>query len=56
MDMPEGLQLGYSGEPSAQAAEDAKGKVTKMKVTSMATEVASTSRRTNDGVFKCPSE
>jgi hypothetical protein len=56
MDMPEGLQLGYTGESSAQAAEDAKAKVAKMKVTSMATEVASTSRRTNDGVFKCPSE
>jgi hypothetical protein len=56
MDMPEGLQLGYSGESSGQAAEDAKARVAKMKVTSMATEVASTSRRTNDGVFKCPSE
>jgi hypothetical protein len=31
-----------------------KGKITKMKVTSMATEVASSNRRTNDGVFKCP--
>ena len=31
-------------------------KVAKMKVTSMATEVASSSRRTNDGVFQCPGE
>jgi hypothetical protein len=31
-------------------------KVAKMKVTSVATEVASSSRRTNDGTFVCPSE
>ncbi|EIW70661.1 hypothetical protein TREMEDRAFT_61169 [Tremella mesenterica DSM 1558] len=29
-------------------------RVARMKVTSVATEVASTSRRTNDGIFKCP--
>ena len=48
MDMPEGVrvpQLDARGKPV---------KVRKMKVTSMATEVASSSRRTNDGVFKCP--
>jgi len=36
--------------------ENRRRKVAKMKVTSMATEVASASRRTNDGVFVCPSE
>jgi len=36
--------------------ENKRKKVAKMKVTSMATEVASSSRRTNDGVFVCPSE
>ena len=36
--------------------ENRRRKVAKMKVTSMATEVASTSRRTNDGVFQCPGE
>lgn len=31
------------------------GRLAKMKVTSVATEVAATMRRTNDGVFQCPS-
>ena len=50
MDMPEGVQAFEQydrGDPA---------KVAKMKVTSTATEVASSSRRTNDGVFVCPSE
>lgn len=34
----------------------ARSKMPRMKVTSMATEVASSARRTNDGVFVCPSE
>lgn len=34
----------------------ARSKMPKMKVTSMATEVASSARRTNEGVFLCPSE
>lgn len=34
----------------------ARSKMPRMKVTSMATEVASSARRTNDGVFLCPSE
>lgn len=33
-----------------------RSKMPRMKVTSMATEVASSARRTNDGVFVCPSE
>ncbi|ORY34038.1 hypothetical protein BCR39DRAFT_233998 [Naematelia encephala] len=48
MEMPEGAQIPESsyrkGKPSVQ----------KMKVTSVATEVASSSRRTNKGVFQCP--
>ncbi|ORX36669.1 hypothetical protein BD324DRAFT_459889 [Kockovaella imperatae] len=40
MEMPEGAQV--------------PGKLAKLKVTSTATEVASTSRRTNEGVYKCP--
>jgi hypothetical protein len=43
MEMPEGVVL--PGD----------GRLAKMKVTSMATEVAATMRRTNDGVFQCPS-
>ena len=52
MDMPDGVQIPqlYNEPPRAAA----KKRVAKMKVTSMATEVASSSRRTNDGVFKCP--
>jgi hypothetical protein len=33
-----------------------RSRMPRMKVTSMATEVASSARRTNDGVFVCPSE
>jgi len=33
-----------------------KSKMPRMKVTSMATEMASSARRTNDGVFVCPSK
>lgn len=49
MDMPEGVQV-----PKLPNQGGSRKRVTKMKVTSVATEVASTSRRTNDGVFKCP--
>jgi hypothetical protein len=58
MDMPEGAKISQYGEEVAATGPTAggKSKLAKMKVTSMATEVASTSRRTNDGVFKCPSE
>lgn len=45
MDMPEGTSI-----PKGRS------KVAKMKVTSMATEVAATNRRTNSGIFKCPGE
>jgi hypothetical protein len=38
----------------SRGAARGKAKIAKMKVTSMATEVASSSRRTNDGVFRCP--
>ena len=44
MDLPDGVHLSNSAA------------VAKMKVTSTATEVASTSRRTNEGVFRCPGE
>ncbi|WVQ99384.1 hypothetical protein IAU59_006517 [Kwoniella sp. CBS 9459] len=68
MDMPEGVQvpqLGAVGEgllaraagavPAATTSgRGGKKRVAKMKVTSVATEMASTSRRTNSGVFKCP--
>ncbi|OCF42914.1 hypothetical protein I317_03265 [Kwoniella heveanensis CBS 569] len=69
MDMPEGVQVPQLGAVSngllAQAAgappaaggasgRGGKKRVAKMKVTSVATEMASTSRRTNSGVFKCP--
>lgn len=58
MDMPDGVTVQeLLGEQEAVAAGPAakkQAKVAKMKVTSMATEVASTSRRTNEGVFKCP--
>jgi hypothetical protein len=33
-----------------------RSKMPRMKVTSMATEMASSARRTNDGVFICPSK
>ena len=46
MDMPENSKP-YQPAPSRK-------KVAKMKVTSVATEMASSNRRTNDGVFKCP--
>lgn len=46
MDMPEGVYL--PGDMYGQP------KVAKMRVTSQATEVASQSRRTNSGIFKCP--
>lgn len=47
MDMPDGMQVSdlYSQEQR---------RVAKMKVTSVATEVASQSRRTNSGIFQCP--
>jgi hypothetical protein len=51
MDMPDGVPP----ELFAAAGGDMRG-IAKMKVTSMATEVASQSRRTNSGIFKCPSE
>ena len=68
MEMPEGAGVGtpqlYDNQPAPSAPVSGggrggrsgkSGRVAKMKVTSMATEVASTSRRTNDGVFHCPS-
>ena len=55
MDLPDGVQIPqlHDAGPSAPRS---KKRVAKMKVTSMATEVASASRRTNDGVFQCPGE
>lgn len=47
MDMPDGVSPEMFGTDRM--------KVAKMKVTSMATEVASQSRRTNSGIFHCPS-
>lgn len=53
MEMPDGvpseLFAAAGGDPNSRG-------VAKMKVTSMATEVASQSRRTNSGIFKCPGE
>lgn len=49
MDMPEGTQIRTGHERRGS-------RVAKMKVTSVATEVASANRRTNEGVFRCPSE
>jgi hypothetical protein len=46
MDMPDQQMDYFPGS--------ARPKVAKLKVTSMATEVASQSRRTNSGIFKCP--
>lgn len=62
MDMPDSM---YPGHPIIAPAtplqvsglyeeQQAPARVAKMKVTSVATEVASTSRRTNSGIFKCP--
>ncbi|KAK8864388.1 hypothetical protein IAR55_001636 [Kwoniella newhampshirensis] len=51
MDMPEGAQVPAA---AGSGSKGSKKKVAKMKVTSVATEVASTSRRTNSGVFQCP--
>jgi hypothetical protein len=53
MDMPDGVQVPQLYHEQSRAVPGKK-RVAKMKVTSMATEVASSSRRTNDGVFKCP--
>lgn len=64
MDMPDGM---YPGHPIIAPAtplqvsgpyeeQQVPAKVAKMKVTSVATEVASTNRRTNSGIFKCPGE
>jgi hypothetical protein len=46
------------GMPEEQEITGGKvrSRMPRMKVTSMATEVASSARRTNDGVFVCPSE
>ncbi|WWD17316.1 hypothetical protein CI109_101756 [Kwoniella shandongensis] len=52
MDMPEGAQI--PAPAPVASGSGGKKKVAKMKVTSVATEVASTSRRTNSGVFQCP--
>lgn len=49
MDMPEHMQDFFDNR-------DNRPRVSKLKVTSMATELASQSRRTNSGSFKCPSE
>lgn len=60
MDMPEGQSVPMPmGHPShsrsgSNASQQGAARLAKMKVTSMATEVAATSRRTNDGVFHCP--
>lgn len=67
MDMPDGMNLNFSmqggasgsgsGSGSGQGGErGGKARLSKMKVTSMATEVAATSRRTNSGIFQCPGE
>lgn len=64
MDMPDSI---YPGHPIIAPAtplqvsglyeeQQTPARVAKMKVTSVATEVASTSRRTNSGIFKCPGE
>ncbi|WWC61829.1 uncharacterized protein I303_104414 [Kwoniella dejecticola CBS 10117] len=57
MDLPEGIQIPQSTPLNANpnsAKTGGRKRVAKQKVTSVATEVASTSRRTNSGVFKCP--
>ena len=46
MDMPDGAYL--------PVKERSPGRIAKLKVTSSATEMASSSRRTNEGVFRCP--
>ncbi|WVW83867.1 hypothetical protein I302_105889 [Kwoniella bestiolae CBS 10118] len=53
MELPDGVQLPAT-TPAAGKTGGGKKRVAKMKVTSVATEVASTSRRTNSGVFRCP--
>lgn len=62
MDMPEGqsvpMPMGHHSHSHSRSGSNASqqgaARLAKMKVTSMATEVAATSRRTNDGVFHCP--
>ncbi|WWC89378.1 uncharacterized protein L201_004301 [Kwoniella dendrophila CBS 6074] len=61
MDLPEGVLLPTQQQtdmnlqnPITSTKSGGRKRVAKMKVTSVATEVASTSRRTNSGVFKCP--
>jgi len=48
MELPEGTDVAELYDAHGRP------KVAKMKVTSVATEVASSSRRTNEGVFRCP--
>ncbi|KAL1405538.1 hypothetical protein Q8F55_009176 [Vanrija albida] len=47
MDMPDGVSV-------HDFFQETRPRVAKLKVTSMATEVASASRRTNEGSFRCP--
>ncbi|WWC70257.1 uncharacterized protein I206_104207 [Kwoniella pini CBS 10737] len=54
MDLPEGLSIPSSTTINATTKTGGRKRVAKQKVTSVATEVASTSRRTNSGVFRCP--
>ncbi|KAL7421562.1 hypothetical protein Q5752_003331 [Cryptotrichosporon argae] len=57
MDMPEYEGGGGGGSvagPSGGGGGGGRARVVKQKVTSMATEAASASRRTNSGVFVCP--
>ncbi|WRT66343.1 uncharacterized protein IL334_003298 [Kwoniella shivajii] len=63
MELPDGTQVQESSPdpntstgqvPAATTSAKGRKRVAKLKVTSVATEVASTSRRTNSGVFKCP--
>lgn len=54
--MPDGVELA-SGSGTAQGTASGSGrrsKLSKMKVTSTATEAAATNRRTNNGIFVCP--
>lgn len=57
MDMPSGVDFsGRQASGSGGTGNKGRGKISKMKVTSEATEVAATSRRTNNGIFQCPGE
>lgn len=54
MPMPDGAQATPQVPGLPGQIQVPKARVARMKVTSVATEMASTSRRTNEGVFRCP--